>query len=201
MLRMGCSYGAMLSGSLASFFSHFLFLCISIGLIATTLYNNISLFSSVIGCALHTLRDVDSRGTGIRGSNHSSLPTPLLRAFPNSLVQSRGVQYHNDLTLADLGPPWGFRTRRIPSPLITLPPLRPKVNSTRPSESVGGCLCSDRVISSALRVRKLYGLRSCASRRFLHTRYPNAKWGNPHHAPFRGAATPNPRYLPSPKRL
>ena len=36
-----------------------------------------------------------------------------------------------------------------PHPLSThyrTPPLGPKVNDARPSESVGGCLCSDRVI-------------------------------------------------------
>lgn len=135
LLRMGCSYGAMLSGSLASFFSHFLFLCISIGLIATTLYNNISLFSSFSLVALSSmhLRDVDSRGTGIRGSNHSSLPIPFLRAFPQftRLVTRANTTTATTLLSPTWVPPWGFRTRRTPSPPVVVPPH----DSIRPSES------------------------------------------------------------------
>lgn len=119
LLRMGCSYGAMLSGSLGSFFSHFLFLCISIGLIATTLYNNISLFSALfIGRALQPWRDdVDSRGTGIRGSNHSSLPIPFLRAFPPIHSNSHEGQYYNS---RQLGSPRGVPAHAA-SPLHPLP--------------------------------------------------------------------------------
>ena len=118
---------------------------------------------------------------------------------PQFTPKSRGPILQLSPTWA---PPWGSRTRRIPSPPITAP--NPKCNTTRPSESVGGCLCSDRVIyrhyASEENNKYSFVLLRCASRRFLHIRYPNSKWGNSHVAPFRGAATPNLRYLPSPKR-
>lgn len=116
---------------------------------------------------------------------------------PQFTPKSRGPILQLSPTWA---PPWGSRTRRIPSPPITAP--NPKCNTTRPSESVGGCLCSDRVIyrhyASEENNKYSFVLLRCASRRFLHIRYPNSKWGNSHVAPFRGAATPNLRYLSLP---